>query len=58
MTQVHHLACTGSDDNVTVAMIGGNEMFVCHCTHVDGEIDPVMIHGFEELADRWEWVTN
>lgn len=56
MTREHHLRCTACKYLPTVAQIGGNEHLVCHCTHVDGEIDPVQLHGFDTMPDRWEWV--
>lgn len=55
---VAHLQCSGCDSNPSVALIDGNEVLVCHCTHVDSQIDPVQIHGFDSLPEPWEFVES
>lgn len=58
MTRESHLVCFGCGSNPTVAMFDGSEVIVCHCTGVDGEIEPVVLHGFDALPGRWEFVAH
>jgi len=55
--ELPHLYCRGCDDNPLVALLDGNEVLVCHCTHDDGPFDLVPIHGFETLPDDWRFIT-
>lgn len=52
---VEHLYCGGCKDNVTVARFDGVAKVVCHCTHVDSDVDPVPLDDFAELPDRWHY---
>lgn len=52
---VEHLRCQGCDTNPTVARIDGSAVLVCHCTHVDGDLEPVSIAGFAGLPTRWTY---
>lgn len=54
-TDVRHLWCKGCDEQPTYALIDGNGVLVCHCTHVDGELEPVQVHGFHGHPSRWEY---
>jgi hypothetical protein len=53
-----HLRCAGCVVCPTVARIDGVAKLVCHCTHVDGEIEPVDLDAMEVLPDRWEFVPH
>lgn len=53
---VEHLCCTRCKDNVTVARFDGVAKVVCHCTHVDSEVDPVPLDDLAELPSDWEFV--
>lgn len=55
--EVVHLCCSECDDNVTVAQLDDEPHLVCHCTHVDGEIDPVWLYN-AGLPSRWSWVSE
>lgn len=55
---LHHLFCNGCEINPSYALKDGNEVLVCHCTHVDGEIDPLQVHSFESLPEPWEFKTE
>lgn len=55
---VEHLRCEECVYVVNVSRFDGVAKLVCHCTHVDGEIDPVPVNEMEILPDRWEWVTD
>lgn len=57
-TGLHHLYCEGCESNPTYAQIGGDECLICHCTHVDGELDPLPVHGFDTMPDCWEFKTE
>lgn len=52
---VEHLRCTSCETNPSYALINGEGHLVCHCTHVDGSIDPLPIHGFETKPDEWQF---
>lgn len=54
--EVTHLRCDECVHIVNVARFDGVAKLVCHCTHVDGEIDPVPLNEMEILPDRWDWV--
>jgi len=61
MTDVEHLLCAQCDDAVSVARIEGVGCLVCHCTYVDGPLDPVVFEGPEwaiRIPDEWHLVTE
>lgn len=51
-----HLRCSECVYCPTVARINGVAKIVCHCTHTDGEIEPVEVDDMAILPDRWEFV--
>lgn len=55
-TEEQHLVCSECDDNVTVARTDSQARLVCHCTHVDGPIDPTELSPVVVTPDRWRWV--
>ena len=55
---VHHLRCLECQTNPTVALIDGAEVLVCHCTHVDGQYEPVELHGFETVPEPWTFINT
>jgi len=52
---IEHLWCTACAQSITVARIDGEVALVCHCTHVDGEIDAVSTEETDPAPDRWQW---
>lgn len=51
-----HLRCNQCNTNPTIALDdNGTEFIVCHCTHVDGTIEPVPLEMLFERPDVWEW---
>lgn len=53
---IEHLRCRACDHNISVARIRGDVALVCHCTHVDGEIDSVSTEETDSAPDRWKWI--
>ena len=53
---IEHLRCTQCEENPTYALIDGEGHLVCHCTHVDGALDPWPLHGFHGRPGEWEYV--
>lgn len=54
--KIAHLFCYGCRDNPSLALVQGNEVLVCHCTHDDGDLDPLPVHGFDSLPEQWKFV--
>ena len=52
-----HLRCEVCEANPTVARLDGVVTIVCHCTHVDGRIDPVEPGRLliDVLPDGWNY---
>lgn len=55
---IDHLRCTSCESNPTYALIAGEGHLVCHCTHVDGTLDPWPVHGFHGHPEPWEFVSE
>lgn len=55
---VHHLRCTECDASPSYAIVEGDGVLVCHCTHVDGAFEPWPVHGFEGRPEAWEYVAE
>ena len=55
---VKHLVCSQCNDGVRVARFGDQANLVCHCTHVDGDLDAVPINEMALLPDPWSYETN
>lgn len=53
-----HLRCTACRSNPTIARLGSEAHVVCHCTHVDGELDPLPVEGAAPLPEPWEFVPH
>lgn len=53
--RVEHLICSGCDSHPTAARVDGDLELVCHCTHVDSDVDAVPITGNSMPPDRWEF---
>jgi hypothetical protein len=59
--RVSHLRCEQCNDRVGVARLDGVAHLVCHCTHVDGDLEPVTLEGPAEMVcirPPWEFVEN
>lgn len=55
---VEHLKCTICGVNPTYALISGDGFLVCHCTHIDGTMEPWPVHGFHVRPEEWEFVSE
>lgn len=55
---ISHLVCSGCGGNPGVARFDGEARLVCHCTHVDGDLEPVPVNDMAILPDPWEFVSN
>lgn len=55
-THVSHLLCYGCRTNPSLAKLDRGKAFVCHCTHVDGEISPVPYGRLDDKPERWKFV--
>lgn len=56
--EIKHLVCSACNDGPRVARFGDVAKLVCHCTHVDGDLDPVTINEMAILPDPWSYETN
>jgi hypothetical protein len=52
---LEHLFCTECEAHPTVARIDGWNSVVCHCTHVDGDLDARPLHKMGMLPEPWEF---
>jgi len=55
MTDEKHLWCAVCEGRVGVAQLDGHAKLVCHCTHVDGRIEPVDLDVLSVLPEGWEY---
>jgi len=53
---IEHLRCDECVYVVNISRFNGVPKLVCHCTHADGEIEPVDVDEMAVLPDRWEWI--
>ena len=56
--EIQHLVCSACNDGPRVARFGEVAKLVCHCTHVDGYLEPVPINEMAVLPDPWSYGTN
>lgn len=56
--EVEQLKCTRCGSNPSYALFEGEGHLVCHCTHVDGSMDPWPVHGFHGFPSEWEFVAD
>ena len=54
--EVEHLVCIGYDDHPTVVRLDDEAHLVCHCSHVDGELDPMPLGEMELMPDLWTFL--
>ena len=56
--RVEHLRCESCGANPSYAIIDGEGHLVCHCTHVDGVIDPKPARIIGGLPAEWDFVVE
>jgi len=58
MTDTDHLWCGSCQTQPTVARLNDRPEgphLVCHCTHTDGSIAPVLVTELATRPDSWEY---